>query len=125
MRARGCIGLVLCMAWAGYANADPPDGTPHPFWHGGWNWGQVCPSVGCCPDDYVPKPFPLLRPLPCGGGPDDYCRKPLPCVPAVPCGGSPDDYCRKPLPHLLCPPLTPYLQCGSSDGSCSGGGQRR
>lgn len=125
MGPRCCIGLALCLAWTGYVHADPPDGTPHPFWHNWWHCGPVCPPVACCPDDYVHKPFPLLCPLPCGGGQDDYCRNPFPFVPAVPCCGSPDDYCRKPVPSLLCPPLTPYLQCGSSDGPCSCRGQPR
>ena len=53
------------------------------FWHW-WNWTPVCPSTGCCPDDYVHKLFPSLCPLPCCGSPDDYCRKPLPTTASLP-----------------------------------------
>jgi hypothetical protein len=117
MKLRYCIGVLGCLVLAGYVGADPP----HPFWRG---WcAPLCPSTGCCPDDYVRKPLPCVPVIRCGG-PDDYCRKPLPCVPVIRCGG-PDDYCRKPLPCLLCPPLTPYLQCGPSDGSCSVCDKRR
>src|SRR6516164_3072689 len=116
MRIRFCIGLLLGIACVGHVAADPPTAAPRHFWQH-W-WTQACPPVGCCPDDYVRKPMPPICPLPCGGGPDDYCRKPMPCVPPLPHGG-PDDYCRKPLPCLLCPPLSPYLQCGPSHGACA------
>jgi hypothetical protein len=125
MRVHWCVGLLLCLAWADHVNAQPQAQPRRPCWHDWCNWAPLCPPVGCCPDDYVRKPFPSLCPTPCCGGPDDYCRKPLPCVPAVPCCGGPDDYCRKPLPCLLCPPITPYLQCGPADGSCSTCGKRR
>jgi hypothetical protein len=129
MRMRFCIGLLLGLACASHVFADPPSPhallpeggghavkAPHHFWQR-W-WTRACPSIGCCPDDYVRKPMPPICPLPCGGGPDDYCRKPMPYIRPVPCGGSVDDYCRKPLPYLLCPPLSPYLQCGTSHAAC-------
>jgi hypothetical protein len=125
MRVFWCIGCLLCLAWAGYVNAEPPTGTPPPFWHGLGSWGRVCPSVGCCPDDYVHKPFPSICPISHCGGPDDYCRKLQPCVPALPHCGSPDNYCSKLFPCLLCPPVTPYLHCGPPDGPCPTCGNRR
>ena len=112
MTLRWCIGLAVCLALVGHVAADPPVGSPRALWQ---RWcAPVCPSVGCCPDDYCRKPIPCVPPVQCGG-PDDYCRKPIPCVPPVPCGG-PDDYCRKSLPCLLCPPASPYLQCGPANG---------
>ena len=42
-----------------------------------------------------------------------------------PTGCCPDDYCRKPLPTLLCPPLSPYLQCGPPNGPCATCGRHR
>jgi hypothetical protein len=104
MRLKWCLSFIVCLAWIGYAAADPP----RTFWQRLCT--PVCPSLGCCPDDYVHKPVPAIGPIPRCGGPDDYCGKPIPCVPLMRCGG-PDDYCRKPLPCLLCPPVTPYLQC--------------
>jgi hypothetical protein len=109
------LGFVILLASVGSAAADPP-APLLPCWQRWWLGTANCPSVGCCPDDYCRKPLPCVPVVRCGG-PDDYCRKPLPCVPVVRCGG-PDDYCRKPLPCLLCPPWSPYLQCGPPDGSC-------
>ena len=104
VKLRYCIvGALLCLASATIVAADPP----HPLrW---WLYTPVCPSTGCCPDDYCLKPLPCVPVVRCGG-PDDYCKKPLPCVPVLRCGG-PDDYCKKPMPCLLCPPVSPYLQC--------------
>jgi hypothetical protein len=118
MKMRWCAGLLLCLAWAGRVNADGDWGLPCLSWlH--WSHWAVCPSVGCCPDDYVRKPFPRLYCVSHCGGPDDYCRKPFPPAPPLPCHGTPDDYCRKPFPTLLCPPHSPYLQCGPPDASCA------
>ena len=119
MARRWFIGFMLCFASVGYVIADP---SPGPFWH--CLYRPLCPPTGCCPNDYVHKPFPTICPIPCCGGPDDYCRKPFPCVPTQHYGG-PDDYCRKPFPTLLCPPLSPYLQCGPSDGPCDGCNKHR
>jgi hypothetical protein len=115
--------VVVCMAWAGQAFAQAPcsrceNGSP-----GCCKW-QTCPSVGCCPDDYCRKPCPLINPLSYCGGCDDYCRKPEPCIANISRCGSCDDYCRKPLPCLLCPPQSPYLQCGPSERCCSTCGKR-
>ena len=125
MSVRWFLGVVLSLACAGTLHAEPP--TTSNWWCGlgKWTWTQNCPSTGCCPDEYMRKPFPSICPVCYCGGPDDYCRKPLPCVPALPYCGGPDDYCCKPMPCLLCPPLTPWLQCGPADGSCSPCGKCR
>ena len=136
MRMQCCICVLLGLACVSHVAADPPSPLSplpegegkgvralHHFWQH-W-WTRACPSVGCCPDDYVRKPMPPICPLPCHGGPDDYCRKPMPYIRPVPCGGSVDDYCRKPLPCLLCPPLSPYLQCGPSHAACAECDKRR
>ena len=68
------------------------------------------PLLTGCPDDYCRKSMPGVACLPCGQ-PDDYCRKLLPRIGRLPCG-EPDDYCRKPYPALVCPPVSPFLQCG-------------
>jgi hypothetical protein len=120
MSCRWWLVGLLFLAWAPLAHADHPDDSA-PFWR---NWrlvARTCPSVGCCPDDYDRKAGPALITIPRCGDPDDYCRKPTPCIPAVPRCGGPDDYCRKALPCLLCPPLSPYLQCGTpaTCGECS------
>jgi hypothetical protein len=121
MKARWCVGLVLGLACIGRIQADPPDAAPRHFSLRWW----TCPCIGHCPDDYVRKPFPAICPIsPCGTT-DDYCRKPFPCNLAIPHCGGPDDYCRKPLPCLLCPPLSPYLQCGPPDDGCPGRGKHR
>jgi hypothetical protein len=119
MRRYG-IGLVLGLAWITSAAADPPVQSP-PCWHGWWQHSKACPPIGCCPDDYHRKPFPLITSIPCGGGPDDYCRKPFPVIAPVKYCGRLDDYCRKPFPCLLCPPPSPYLQCGPAAGPCPAG----
>lgn len=124
MTVRISLGILLSMAWVSFAGADPPIATARPFWQHWWST-SACPPVGCCPNDYVRKPMPAIGPVPRCGGVDDYCRKPLPCVPTVPRCGMPDDYCRKALPWLLCPPLSPFLQCGPSADCCTVGGQRR
>jgi hypothetical protein len=117
MTGRACIGMMICLTWAGHVVADPPVVTSHSSCH--WfQYKPVCPSVGCCPDDYVRKPLPWLSPIACCGGPDDYCRKPFPTNLGVPTCGGPDDYCRKPLPRLLCPPWSPYLRCGPPEAGC-------
>jgi hypothetical protein len=118
------IAVLLGLVWAGSVAATDPQvwGLPH-LWRPWWNGGRVCPSVGCCPDDYCRKPMPCICPVPRCGSCDDYCRKPMPCLCPVPRCGSCDDYCHKPLPCLLCPPLTPYLQCGPDPG-CSTCGRR-
>ena len=114
MNWRYCIGWAVCLTWAGFVAADPPMATPRPFWQC-WLYRPLCPPVGCCPDDYARKPYPSIYQVGHCGGVDDYCRKPIPSVPLTHCGG-PDDYCRKPLPTLLCPPPSPYLQCGGCEG---------
>jgi hypothetical protein len=112
------ISMALCLIWVGQAIAQSPDfKMPHGPASCAPNNG--CPSVGCCPDDYCRNPCPAICSIPRCGGPDDYCRKPQPCLTAIPrCGGC-DDYCRKPLPTLLCPPWSPFLQCGPSDRQCA------
>lgn len=106
------FAVVLSLLWAGSGMAQTHT-RPHP-WIWPWtNAGKTCPPIGCCPDDYCRKPCPVIVPVPRCGGPDDYCRKPMPCITDIPRCGTCDDYCRKPLPCLLCPPLTPYLKCGS------------
>jgi hypothetical protein len=122
MKWNYCIGIALCLALAGSVAADPPGEKPR-WLHSHW-WTRVCPSLGCCPDDYVRKPMPPICLARCGER-DDYCRKPYPCLTDVSRCGGPDDYCRKSLPCLLCPPLTPYLQCHSFDHRCSVCGKRR
>ncbi|HMF17977.1 MAG TPA: hypothetical protein VKE98_12260 [Gemmataceae bacterium] len=112
MAKRYFVGFMLCFVLAGFATADPADGSSRSFWHCVF-WESLCPPTGCCPDDYVIKPFPAIHRVPCCGSEDDYCIKPFPCVPTQHCGG-PDDYCPKPFPTLLCPPHSPYLQCGPS-----------
>jgi hypothetical protein len=125
MRVHSWLGLTLCLACSGQVGADLPAGNVQPHSHWVRNGARTCPPVGACPNDYVRKPFPSILPIPRCGTTDDYCRKPLPSVPAVPRCGGPNDYCRKPLPNLLCPPLSPYLQCGPTDGSCFGCGKGR
>ena len=121
MKSRYIGILLLGLMLVGSAVAD----GPRPFWQSLWNRGSVCPPTGCCPNDYVHKPIPSICPLPRCGGPDDYCRKPMPCVPNLPRCGGPDDYCRKAMPCLLCPPISPYLQCGSPEDQCPVCGKRR
>jgi len=123
MTTRTCIGFVLSLALACSALAEPPVDAPRPHLLSHWLWTRNCPPTGCCPDDYCRKPLPIVPLVHCGGH-DDYCRKPLPTVPLVHCGGH-DDYCRKPLPTLLCPPLSPYLQCGPPNGPCASCGRHR
>ena len=118
MSKRWCLGIALCCACAAHICADPPDGTLDPHVHGWRPWARICPSVGCCPDDYVHKPLPPNLGIPRCGTADDYHRKPLPPAPPVPRCDGPNDYCRKLLPYLLCPPVSPYLQCGPSNGKC-------
>ena len=124
MPIRFILGILLGLAWVSLASADPPAATTRPFWQRLWPT-TCCPPVGCCPDDYVRKPMPSICPLPRCGTVDDYCRKPQPCVPALPRCGLPDDYCRKTLPCLLCPTLSPYLQCGTPEDRCPDCGRRR
>jgi hypothetical protein len=120
MRAHSCIGFVLLgLTLVSSVAADPP----RHLWDRWWNRTSECPPIRCCPDDYVHKPMPCVPTIRCYD-PDDYCRKPMPCVPTIRCCG-PDDYCRKTLPCLLCPPLTPYLQCVTSDDQCAVCGKRR
>lgn len=109
--ARCLITLLLGLAWASPTLAQ----APHGHRLGGlYNW-RVCPPVGCCPDDYCKKVSPLIPCLPRCGSCDDYCRKSMPCLTDVGRCGTCDDYCRKGLPCLLCPPWSPYLQCGPPD----------
>src|SRR5262245_4973331 len=107
MRCRLLI-LIVSLTCTGMAAADPPK----------WTKASCCPNLGCCPDDYCKKPCPSICPVPCCGGPCDYCRKPFPYIAEVGRCGGPNDYCRKPMPCLLCPPTSPYLQCGTSDTGC-------
>ena len=104
------FALLVCLLVADHAAAQHPPAPRHP-WHGIWSMLNGCPPLGCCPDDYCRKPMPAAPPRDCGGA-DDYCRKPMPCISSIPRSCICDDYCRKPLPTMLCPPLTPYLQCG-------------
>lgn len=102
---------ALCLIWVGPALAQHPVAGGHRL--GCSKPPHRCPSIGCCPDDYVRKPCPLIQPLCYCGAVDDFCRKAAPCISNLRYCGDCDDYCRKPLPCLLCPPLSPYLQCGS------------
>jgi hypothetical protein len=103
--------IILCVVWAGPGMTQSP--ARQHSWLTCWTNGtKTCPSVGCCPDDYCGKPCPVIADVSRCGGPNDYCRKPMPCLADIfRCGGC-DDYCRKPLPSLLCPPCSPFLQCG-------------
>src|ERR1043166_2082302 len=104
------FAVVLCLACAGTAMAQSPTRSTC------WPWtscAKTCPSIGGCPDDYCRKPCPVLCPVLRCGAADDYCRKPSPCLTNIASGGACDDYCRKALPSLLCPPCSPYLQCGT------------
>jgi hypothetical protein len=114
MRRRFLV-LVLCLMWAARGMAQVPHSCNN-HCHACWSY-RNCPSLGCCVDDYCRKCL-VICPLRYCGGPDDYCRKTPPCLTNVPhCGGC-DDYCRKPFPRLLCPPFSPYLQCGPPEGGC-------
>ena len=117
--------LLLCLLCAAYISADPPGTEPDPYWRPRLFSGATCPRLGCCPNDYVHKPFPAIVPISHCGGVNDYDRKPLPHAPPLFRCGGPNDYCRKPLPYLLCPPFSPFLQCGPSIGSCPASDNRR
>jgi hypothetical protein len=99
------LGAAIFAALLRVASAGEPSGgcrlSPATCYH---------PPCLTCPDDYCPKPFPILCPV-CCFGPDDYCPKPAPCLTPWKCFG-PDDYCCKPLPPILplCP--TPCYTCG-------------
>jgi hypothetical protein len=103
------LAMIVCLAWGGRSMAQSPHARPT-SWLNCFST-KVCPSIGCCPDDYCRKPMPCLYDVLPGCNGDDYCRKPMPCLYDVlrGCGG--DDYCRKAMPCLLCPPLSPSLQC--------------
>jgi len=118
MNWRHCLSVAILLTSVGNILADPPSSPLHRW------WARVCPSTGCCPDDYVRKPMPSVC-VPLCGGVDDYCRKPFPCLTPVGRCGSVDDYCHKSLPCLLCPPLTPYLQCHPYEDRCTSCGHRR
>src|SRR5438105_10690438 len=110
------LNLLLCLACVGHAAAQ----TPHSKDSCNAFCTRIngCPKLDCCPDDYCHKSCPTIIPVPRCGGPDDYCRKAAPCIPDLTRCCGPDDYCRKSLPCLLCPPLSPYLQCGPPRADC-------
>jgi len=89
---KNCLSLAILLVAVGAAQAGP--------W---WFWSSVKPQdKGCCwcPDDYCPKPLPLVRKNPQCCLPDDCCRKELPPAPCrAPVGGC-DDYCGKPWPAV-------------------------
>jgi hypothetical protein len=106
MRFVSFIGLLVAsLSISHCARGTEPDR------HWWWPWRSPHPPCPCCPDDYCPKPMPLVPcPVHCAG-PDDYCYKPLPSTCPVKCGG-PDDYCRKPLPMPPSPCSPPWYTCG-------------
>jgi hypothetical protein len=112
MDFRWWTSVMLIAACATQTEAADPFG-----WRSSWRncnpTMRICPSMGCCPDDYDRKPCPAISACLIHRGPDDYCRKPLPCLPAVAWNGDQDDYCRKPMPCLLCPNSPAWFQCGA------------
>jgi hypothetical protein len=92
-----------------------------------WTYPSLCvlwKQRKCwCPDDYLAKPLPCVRPNP-RGCTDDYCPKNLPCVPPNP-KGCVDDYCRKACPLLLPSNCEPWYTCGPPQNCMkSGCGER-
>ena len=68
---RRLFALIICCLWFNAANAHSPQQARM-----GWLTPWTCPKFGCCPDDYCPKPCPIINPFSRCGGPDDYCLKP-------------------------------------------------
>ena len=120
---RSWILLLILLAGAGCANPERGDRVRGLLVDCPWLRTRECPPLPCCPDDYVCKPQPRICPVRYCGECDDYCVKPMPCIANICRCGSCDDYCAKSLPCLLCPPLTPYLQCGPPEEHCAACGK--